>query len=153
MTAFAGGVHPAADLFPMMAAEELKDLAADITNRGLLQAIVLDAEGRILDGRNRHAACGIAGVEPRFTTYEGDDPVGYVLAANIARRHMSKGQQAMVVALACLGSKQTVRGTLGSTASAPHASRRPTPSASTPASTSTWSSPAPSHSMTPTRKP
>ncbi len=93
-------VHPVADLFPMLPDDELKDLAADITERGLLQPIVLDKEGRILDGRNRHAACQLAGIEPIFTTYDGDDPAGYALAVNIARRHLSKGQQAMVIAKA-----------------------------------------------------
>ncbi|MGH3936444.1 MAG: ParB/RepB/Spo0J family partition protein [Pseudonocardiaceae bacterium] len=89
-------VHPVADLFPMLPNDELKELAADITERGLLQPIVLDAEGRILDGRNRYAACQLAGVEPTFTTYDGTDPDGYALAVNIARRHLSKGQQAMI---------------------------------------------------------
>lgn len=93
-------VHPVADLFPMLPDDELKDLAADITERGLLQPIVLDAENRILDGRNRYAACQLAGIEPTFTTYDGDDPDGYALAVNIARRNMTKGQQAMVLARA-----------------------------------------------------
>jgi ParB-like chromosome segregation protein Spo0J len=52
----------AVHLFPMLADDELEELAADI--KGLLQRIVLDAEGRVLDGRNRLAACEIAGVEP-----------------------------------------------------------------------------------------
>jgi hypothetical protein len=92
--------HPIADLFPMMADDELQDLAADIKERGLLQPVVRDTEGRILDGRNRYAACKIAGVEPEYVTYEGDDPDGYALAVNIARRNMSKGQQAIVLARA-----------------------------------------------------
>ena len=104
--------HPIAALLPMMTDDELKDLATDIGVRGLLQPIVL-YEGRILDGRNRWAACEIAGIQPTFVTYQGDDPVGYVLAANIHRRHMTKGQQAMVVAQVCLVSKQTVRDAAG----------------------------------------
>lgn len=92
--------HPIADLFPMLAEDELRELAADIKQRGQLQPIVLDADGLILDGRNRYAACDLAGVEPDFTTYEGDDPGGYALAVNINRRHLSKSQQAMVIALA-----------------------------------------------------
>ena len=36
------------------------------------------------------------------STFEGADPAGYALAANIARRHLSKGQQAMIVAKASL---------------------------------------------------
>jgi RNase H-fold protein (predicted Holliday junction resolvase) len=34
------------------------------------------------------------------TTYDGDDPDGYALAVNIARRHMSASQRAIVVARA-----------------------------------------------------
>jgi hypothetical protein len=93
-------VHPVADLFPMLPEDELQDLAADITERGLLQPIVLDKDGCILDGRNRYAGCQLAGIEPTFTTYDGDDPEGYALAVNIARRHLTKGQQAMVAARA-----------------------------------------------------
>jgi hypothetical protein len=102
-------VHPVADLFPLLPDDELADLAADITERGLLQPIVLDAEGRILDGRNRCRACWQAGVKPTFVDYEGDDPDGYALAVNITRRHMTKGQQAMVVARARSVSEQSVR--------------------------------------------
>lgn len=95
-------VHPVADLFPMLPDDELQDLAEDIKLRGQLQPIVMDSDGRILDGRNRFAACKLAGVEPKFSTYEGDDPDGYALAVNIARRHMSKGQKAMVIAKSIL---------------------------------------------------
>jgi ParB-like chromosome segregation protein Spo0J len=91
-------VHPVADLFPMLPDDELKDLAGDIAERGLLQPIVLDTERRVLDGRNRLRACEIAGVKPEFATYDGDDPDGYALAVNIARRHLTKGQIAMVAA-------------------------------------------------------
>ena len=93
-------VHPVADLFPMLAEDELAELAEDIKQRGLLQPIVLDAEGRVLDGRNRIAACELLGVEPEFTTYHGDDPDGYALAVNIARRHLSTGARAVIAARA-----------------------------------------------------
>jgi hypothetical protein len=66
----------------------------------LLQPIVLDSECRILDGRNRHTACEIAKVEPRFETYEGDDPDGYALGVNITRRDLTKGQIALIAARA-----------------------------------------------------
>lgn len=92
--------HPVADLFPMLAPDELDELAADIRERGLLHPIVLDAQGRVLDGRNRLAACEMAGVDPSFVDYDGDDPEGYALAVNIARRHLSKGQKALVMARA-----------------------------------------------------
>jgi len=103
-------VHPVADLFPMLPDDELRDLAEDIKVRGQLQPIVLDKVGEaILDGRNRFAACKLAGVEPQFVTYDGDDPDGYALAVNIHRRHMTKGQQALVVAKACLETRQPIR--------------------------------------------
>ena len=91
-------IHPVADLFPMLADDELRELADDIKARGLLQPIILDESGAVLDGRNRLAACKLAGVEPTFETYQGDDPDGYALAVNVARRHMTQGQKAIVIA-------------------------------------------------------
>ena len=93
-----GVVHPAAALFPMMSADELADLADDIKANGLLQPIVLDAEGTLIDGRNRLAACKLAKVKPRFAQLNGQDPTAYILASNVMRRHMTHGQRAMVVA-------------------------------------------------------
>lgn len=93
-------VHPVADLFPMLADDELAELADDIKQRGLLQPVVLDEDGRVLDGRNRLAACELAGVDPDFTIYGGDDPDGYALAVNIARRHLTTGARAIIAAKA-----------------------------------------------------
>lgn len=93
-------VHPVADLFPMLADDELAELAADIKERGQLQPIVLDVDGRIIDGRNRLAACELAGVEPEFTTYDGHDPGGYALAVNLQRRNLTKSQVAVLAAKA-----------------------------------------------------
>lgn len=95
-------VHPVAALFPMLDGASLGELAESIRAEGLLHPIVLDSEGRVLDGRNRLAACKVAEVEPTFTTYEGDDPEAYALAVNIARRNLSKGQAAMIAARALL---------------------------------------------------
>jgi hypothetical protein len=91
-------VHPAANVFRMMTDDELQELADDIKENGLRNSIVLDSEGRLLDGRNRLKACEIAGVEPRFETYEGD-PDAYVVSLNVTRRHLNAGQRAMGVAL------------------------------------------------------
>ena len=53
----------------------------------------------LIDGRNRLKACEIAGVEPRFVQLNGqDDPTAFIISANIARRHMTRGAMAMIVA-------------------------------------------------------
>ena len=48
--------HPACLLFPRLADDELRALADDIRQNGLLNPIVT-LDGAILDGRNRLAAC------------------------------------------------------------------------------------------------
>lgn len=98
--------HPVANLFPMLAEDELAELAGSIKQRGLDHPVILDAEGRVLDGRNRLAACKLAGVEPRFENYEGDDADDYALRSGITRRHLTTGARAMIAARAeRLGSK------------------------------------------------
>ena len=96
-TTFSGEVHPVANLFPMLPSEELQELADSIKQDGQLQAIVLSPSGRLLDGRNRLAACKLAKVEPVFEVYEGDEDA-YALTVNVARRHLTKGQRAMIAA-------------------------------------------------------
>ncbi|WP_329131293.1 ParB N-terminal domain-containing protein [Streptomyces sp. NBC_01476] len=93
----------------MLTNEELRDLADGIAARGQIHPIVLDRDGVLLDGRNRLAACKLAGIEPRFTTYNGDDPVGVILSYNFRRRHVSRGQQAIIVALARSLSERSLR--------------------------------------------
>jgi N6-adenosine-specific RNA methylase IME4 len=89
--------HPLADIFPLMDAEGLAALADDIAKHGLREAIVT-FDGMILDGRNRLAACERAGVSPRFSSYEGDDPLAFVLSLNLQRRHLNESQRAMIAA-------------------------------------------------------
>lgn len=91
-------VHPAADLFPLMVGEELQALADDIKANGLRQPIVLDADDRVLDGRNRLAACKLAKVKPTFETIDGGDPLTLVVSLNVNRRHLTAGQRAIAAA-------------------------------------------------------
>lgn len=53
-------------------------------------------EDLILDGRNRYEAAQAAGVEPVFTTYEGTDPLAFVVRHNLHRRHLNESQRAVV---------------------------------------------------------
>lgn len=93
-----GQVHPAAAIFPMLPDDELAELADDIKANGLIHPIVLDETGALVDGRNRLAACRLAGVEPTFTSLNGYEPKAYILSANVARRNLNKGQRAMAIA-------------------------------------------------------
>lgn len=87
--------HPAADLFPMMTAEELEALGADMLKHGQREEIVL-FKGQILDGRNRYRACLAKGINPRFREERPADPLAFVASTNLHRRHLDASQRAMI---------------------------------------------------------
>jgi ParB-like chromosome segregation protein Spo0J len=89
--------HPIADVWPMMDEAKIAELADDIRKNGQLVPVWL-YEGKILDGRNRWAACKIAGVEPKTKEYTGDEPTAFAVSLNDRRRHMNKGSLAAVAA-------------------------------------------------------
>jgi ParB-like chromosome segregation protein Spo0J len=89
--------HPFAEVFPPLDGEAFNALVKDIEARGLQEPIWV-YEDKILDGRNRYRACQIAGREPKVQDYDGDDPIGFVLSANLHRRHLNESQRAMVAA-------------------------------------------------------
>jgi ParB-like chromosome segregation protein Spo0J len=88
--------HPLADAFPLLPDPLLRELAEDVRANGLLEPITIH-EGKILDGRCRHAACRLAGVEPRFTAFTGSDPAAFVRSKNIARRDLTPAQRVAAV--------------------------------------------------------
>lgn len=83
--------HEIANVFPLLEGAEFNELVSDIKHKGLREAIIL-FEGRILDGRNRFRACQKAEIQPHFETYQGSDPVGFVVSLNLHRRHLSSSQ-------------------------------------------------------------
>jgi ParB-like chromosome segregation protein Spo0J len=106
VTAPTYAVHAAAEAYRIMTEEELAALAADISENGQHDKIVL---GRVLgteeyfvvDGRNRAKACGIAGVKPEFETrqFQSDEAIRAFVKSRSERRDLTKGQRAMGVAL------------------------------------------------------
>lgn len=93
----------------MLSEHELYDLAESIKTDGLLLPIVLDPDGVLLDGRNRLAACELAGVEPRFSTYTDTDQTAFIILCNVRRRNLSEGQRAMIHAMVLSRSGQSLR--------------------------------------------
>jgi ParB-like chromosome segregation protein Spo0J len=91
--------HEYADKFPMLAEPELKELADDIKKNGLLEPIRI-YQDKILDGRNRYAACKLAGVTPRLVIFSGTDEeaMAFVVSENLSRRHLNESQRAMIAA-------------------------------------------------------
>lgn len=93
---WAGEIHPAAELFPLIGDDALGDLADDIKLHGLLEPCWLNRDGVLLDGRNRIRACQIAGVKPRFREYDGTDEVGFIVSLNLRRRHLNEDERAFL---------------------------------------------------------
>jgi hypothetical protein len=95
--------HPAADAFPLLVGKQLEALRDDIKANGLLEPIeVASIDGRwvLIDGRNRLAACRMAGVEPTPKILDPNtDWKARIVAKNATRRHMSQGQRAMALAM------------------------------------------------------
>lgn len=89
--------HPLADIFPWIEGEAFNELVADVRRNGVLEPIILH-DGMILDGRNRYMAAREAGIEFATTSYGGDDPLGFVIAMNLKRRHLTESQRGMVAA-------------------------------------------------------
>lgn len=80
-----------------MTDDELQRLREDIKARKQQLPIVI-YQGKILDGRNRYNACKQLGIEPRTENYRNGDPVGFVVGANIHRRHLTASQRALIAA-------------------------------------------------------
>ena len=104
-------VHPVASLFPMIDDESLNALAEDIKKSGQREPIIvayLDEamidEPVVIDGRNRHAACKLAGIEPefKFVMSLNDRELSpqviadWIISHNLHRRHLTTSQKAMV---------------------------------------------------------
>ena len=108
-------VHPAADLFPLMDKDELRELADDIDRHGLSEQIDIYDDPAIgtcvLDGRNRLDALELIGrqtydasgqstiaIYKRRSRSKAFDPVAYIISKNIRRRHLTSEQKRELIA-------------------------------------------------------
>lgn len=116
---FTGEIHPYAARFRLLSDPELDELAESIREDGQEEPIVLDQDGRLLDGRNRLEACSRVGVAPIFTVKRCTEAqaIGLIRKANVKRRHDSAGARAMgdAVALHMLGKRRNGRWVRAST--------------------------------------
>src|SRR5262245_31360180 len=92
-------VHPAAELFPLMSPDEVKELAEDIGKNGLNERVAVwradpDSPWQLLDGRNRLDALGRRPHAGDVKEIDSSvDPWAYVVSANIKRRHLDAKQK------------------------------------------------------------
>ena len=81
--------------------EEFKELVNSIRKEGLNHPILV-WQGKIVDGRHRHKACRVVGVEPHYEylpdSMSLQQVMDRVVAENILRRHLTTGQRAMIAA-------------------------------------------------------
>jgi hypothetical protein len=95
---FALPIHPAANLFPMMSDDEIRELAEDIRKHGMREPIWL-IDGQVVDGRNRLKACKLIDHKPHFATAVfGGTALDFVLSKNLHRRHLTPAQRREVIA-------------------------------------------------------
>jgi hypothetical protein len=106
-------VHPAANAFPLLPPDELKELAADIKANGLrdkIKIIVRDAASVVIDGRNRLDAMELAGIpifkadnKPNYANFYDveleDDAaiIAFIVSVNIKRRHLTGEQRDRII--------------------------------------------------------
>ena len=71
-------------------------------------------EDKVLEGVNRTEACKRLNIKVKARQYPGNDPIGFVLSANLHRRHLDASQRAIVAAKLAdleLGANQNTPGT------------------------------------------
>jgi ParB-like chromosome segregation protein Spo0J len=90
-------LHPLCAMFPPIEGAAFDELVASIREFGLKELITILDE-QVLDGANRQRACLAAGVDPLYEPFRGDDPLRFVIAKNISRRHLSESQRALLAA-------------------------------------------------------
>lgn len=93
--------HKLCLMMPPMRPDEYDELVASVKANGVIQPIVV-WNGLILDGYHRYQAALAAGLESipiEYAKFENEkEAANYVVQMNIARRHLSSSQRAMIAA-------------------------------------------------------
>jgi|GEM_PF-3472369 len=91
-------IHPFCELVPLPTAEQFQALATDILERGVIDQPVMIYHGQILDGRCRSAIGEMHNIEvPEFEFIGSElDALRFVKSHNLARRHLTTSQLAML---------------------------------------------------------
>jgi len=92
-------IHPLANLFPKRSEERIRALAQDMRENGQRDKITL-YKGKLLEGRHRHWASMINGVEAEWEEYSGKETpealLAFVISKNGMTHNLTKSQQACV---------------------------------------------------------
>lgn len=102
--------HPAAEVLPMQTDDEFAALLDLIAEHGQQRPIVVDEQGRIVDGRNRWRACEVLGIQPITEPLGDRDPWELSENENGANRSLTTGQKAMRRALTLAAQGKRVDG-------------------------------------------
>jgi protein gp37 len=91
------GIHPAATLLPLAIGEEFETMKSDIGANGLIESIKVDGNNLLVDGRNRlRIAWELELNSVPLERISPKDIFAYVFSENVARRHLTVGQRAML---------------------------------------------------------
>lgn len=77
-----------------MSDAEFDAFCEDVKKNGQQFPIIV-FENKVLDGWHRYRACRRNGMTPDIRNYEGDDPVGLIISANVHRRKLGSTQRAL----------------------------------------------------------
>ena len=83
-------------MVPRPTPEEKKALEESIRVHGQREPIIINENGEILDGHTRFEICSNFGVEPKYRIEKFETKtleVGYVIEANLKRRHLTSFQK------------------------------------------------------------
>lgn len=83
-------------LLPPLTPDEYESLKGNIKDRGVLQPVVVDERGEVLDGHHRAQVCDELGIEWPRVVLEGLtelEKVEQALMLNLGRRHLTQEQR------------------------------------------------------------